>query len=593
MKDMDNRITYSPEEMLQSVEGALDKLNVLRYDSRYQMLLGDKLIHRLNTWDQNIRRRRKDPFTLVVIGDFKRGKSTFINALLGEEVVTTDVTTETVTFNRISYGASSNEAVLSGKRRMRLSDSELKREELEKIIAQTGETISCIELKRPCEILKDITIIDTPGTGDAMRDFSGQVEEYLMQADAVVYLYSVKYPLSQTEQMFLKTAVLPRQYTKLFLIGNYADTMENEKSYQRIRGVVEERVHNLLPEAEILTVSALDELCRQLELERPCEGLSSILEEQFQRFRTMLADLIAGKKDTVIVDRMQRLTNAMLQELDEELTILENGLSMSSEDARRQLEELQEQRQQSVKKQEETMHRIDSQIIKMSGDANGWMMDFLERVRNETSNLEAVSTDDLFKYYSFYCIDIMQQAMNTCIEYHTEQMFEQLEEISMSLAKDLAGNLKKDNMYHFRFNLDNKVWTKGDNIGLAVSMISSLGTFTTIASLAADAFTGFMRQGEVEKKKPDVIKQILSQMRGLESSIASTVTGLYTRLGDNAKKSILEFYEDELEKAEHLVTQSVAVTNSEEKEKDEIRAAAASAKCILQEASEMVSLMME
>ena len=34
-----------------------------------------------------------DPFTLVVVGDFKRGKSTFINALLGEEVVTTNVTT--------------------------------------------------------------------------------------------------------------------------------------------------------------------------------------------------------------------------------------------------------------------------------------------------------------------------------------------------------------------------------------------------------------------------------------------------------------------------------------------------------------------
>lgn len=579
---------------MQSVEGALEKLNVLRYDSRYQLLLGDKLIHRLNIWDQSIRRRRKDPFTLVVIGDFKRGKSTFINALLGEEVVTTDVTTETVTFNRISYGASGNEAVLSGKRRMRLSDSELKKEELEKIIEQTGETITCIELKRPCEILKDITIIDTPGTGDAMRDFSGQVEEYLMQADAVVYLYSVKYPLSQTEQMFLKTAVLPQQYTKLFLIGNYADTMENEKSYHRIRGVVEEKVHNLLPEAEILTVSALDELCRQLELERPCEALSSILEDQFQRFRTQLADLIAGKKDTVIVDRMQRLTNAMLQELDKELTILENGLSMSSEDARRQLEELQEQKQLSVKKQEDAIHRIDSLIVKMSGDANGWMMDFLERVRNETSNLEAVSTDDLFKYYSFYCIDIMQQAMNTCIEYHTEQMFEELEEISMSLARDiLAGNLKKDNTYHFRFNLDNKVWTKGDNVGLAVSMISSLGTFTTIASLAADAFTGFMRQGEVEKKKPDVIKQILSQMRGLESSIASTITGLYTRLGENAKKSILEFYEDELEKAEHLVTQSAAVTNSEEKEKDKIRSAAASARHILQEVSEMTSLTME
>lgn len=589
--DIDKRITYSPDEVLQSVESALEKLNVLRYDSQYRMLLGDNLLNRLSTWDRNIRKRRKDPFTLVVIGDFKRGKSTFINAMLGEEVATMDVTTETVTFNRISYGASGNEAVLSGKRRMRLSDSELRKDELERIIAKTGENISSIELKRPCEILKDIVIVDTPGTGDAMKDFSGQVEEYLMQADAVIYLYSVKYPLSQSEQMFLKTAVLPQQYTKLFLIGNYADTMENEKSYRRIRKAVEGRIHNLIPEAEILTVSALDELCRQMGVERPCEELSPLLEEQFQKFRTMLAGLITDKRDTVIVDRMQRMANAMLNELDEELTLLENGVSMSSEDVRRRLQELQEQKELGIKKQEEAMQHIDSMIIKMRSDANGWMMEFLERIRKETSNLDTVSSDDLFKYYSFYCVDIMQQAMNTCIEYHTEKIFEEMEEISMSLAKDLVGNLKKDNAYHFRFSLDNKVWTRGDNIGLAVSLISASGTIASIASLAADAFTGAMRQSEVEKKKPDIIKQIWEQMRGIESSIASTISELYTKLGESAKKCILEFYEDELEKAEHLVEQSVAVANSEEKEKDKIRESVVSARHILQEAAEMVSLL--
>lgn len=589
--DIDKRITYSSDEVLQSVESALEKLNVLRYDSQYRMLLGDNLLNRLSTWDQNIRKRRKDPFTLVVIGDFKRGKSTFINAMLGEEVVTMDVTTETVTFNRISYGASGNEAVLSGKRRMRLSDSELRKDELERIIAKTGENISNIELKRPFEILKDIVIVDTPGTGDAMKDFSGQVEEYLMQADAVIYLYSVNYPLSQSEQMFLKTAVLPQQYTKLFLIGNYADTMENEESYRRIRKAVEGRIHNLIPEAEILTVSALDELCRQMGVERPCEELSPLLEEQFQKFRTMLASLITDKRDIVIVDRMQRMTNAMLNELDEELTLLENGVSMSSEDVRRHLQELQEQKELGIKKQEEAMQRIDSMIIKMRSDANVWMMEFLERIRKETSNLDMVSSDDLFKYYSFYCVDIMQQAMNICIEYHTEKIFEEMEEISMSLAKDLVGNIKKDNAYHFRFSLDNKVWTKGDNIGLAVSLISASGTIASIASLAADAFTGAMRQSEVEKKKPDIIKQIWEQMRGIESSIASTISELYTKLGESAKKCILEFYEDELKKTEHLVEQSVAVANSEEKEKDKIRESLVSARHILQEAAEMVSLL--
>lgn len=587
--DMKNRITYSAEEMLQSMELALEKLNILRYDSQYRLLLGDALIGRLATWDQNIRRRKKDPFTVVVIGDFKRGKSTFINALLGAEVVTTDVTTETVTFNRISYGASSNEAVLSGNRRLTLSDSELKREELERIIDQTGETVTAIELKRPIELLKDITIIDTPGTGDAMKDFAPQVEEYLLQADAVIYLYSLTYPLSRTEQLFLKTAVLPQQYTKLFLIGNYADTMENEKNYQRIRTAVQERIHGLLPDTEILTVSALDELCRQLNLERPCEALIPILEEQFGRFRDLLAELIADKRDTVLVDRMQRLTTAMLQELDEQLTLLEEGLAMDANEAKRRVENLQAEKQSSIEKQEAALGHIDRIVERMRGEANGWMTDFMERVRSETANLGTVSTDDLFKYYSFYCIDVMQQAMNTCIEYHTDQLFEELEQSSAQLAKDLTQHLKQESGHYFRFSLNNKVWTNGDNIGLAVSLVSTTGTLATLASLAADALTGALRQHEVEKKKPDVLKQIALQMRGLESSVLSTVSDLYTKLGDAAKKSIVEFYAEELEKAEYLVNQSYAVANYEEAQKDQIRAAAATARGILREAEELIA----
>ena len=589
MEEMKKRIIYSPEEMVQSVENVLDKLNVLRYDGQYRILLGDAVLERLHTWDTNIRKRKDDPFTVVVIGDFKRGKSTFINALLGEQVVPTDITTETVTFNRISYGAGGNEAVLSGSRRIRLSDNELKREELEKIIAETGEPISRIELKRPCEILKTVTIIDTPGTGDAMKDFGPQVEEYLLQADAVIYLYSVKYPLSQTEQLFLKTAVLPQKYTKLFLIGNYADTAGKEETYQRIRTGVAERIHGLLPGTEIITVSALDELCRQLGEARPCKALAPILEEQFSVFRTMLEKLIADKKDTVIIDRMQRLTTAMLQELNEELEILEKGLAMSSDEAKKCLEELQQQKQASVETQKKTMENVDKMIEHMRGEANVWMQEFLQRMESETRCLNSFSTDDLLKYYSFYCIDLLQDAMNTCLEYHREEIFENLQDISEGLAKELAGSLKEQKGYNFRFRVDNKVWTKGDNVSFAVSVLGSMGTLGKLASLVADGFAGAMRQNEMETKKPEILNQIATQMPGLEASVAATITDLYTKLGENAKKHILDFYQEELEKAEHLVKQSVAVANSQEEQKEKIRVAAESMRLILKEAEAMIA----
>ena len=101
---MDYKIEYSNMELKQNLEHALDELHIFRYDNAYRTTLGNAFLDKLTEWEQNIRKYKDSPFTIVVAGDFKRGKSTLINALLGEEVVTTDVTTETVTLNRISSG---------------------------------------------------------------------------------------------------------------------------------------------------------------------------------------------------------------------------------------------------------------------------------------------------------------------------------------------------------------------------------------------------------------------------------------------------------------------------------------------------------
>ena len=112
--EFESRIHYNTDELVRMTEAALDELKVFQYEPRYRALLGDRLVEKMAEWDRNIRARKDDPFTLVVCGEFKRGKSSFINALLGEEVVSVNVTTETVTLNRISFGPHANEAILSG-----------------------------------------------------------------------------------------------------------------------------------------------------------------------------------------------------------------------------------------------------------------------------------------------------------------------------------------------------------------------------------------------------------------------------------------------------------------------------------------------
>ena len=579
---IEDRIVYSDDWMRLQLENALDRLKYLRCDGQYRRLLGDAFTQRLEAWESDILRRKDDPFTVVIVGDFKRGKSTLINALLGEEVVTTDVTTETVTLNRISYGAHSSEAVLSGGRRVHLADDELRRNELERLRAQLGEPITRLELKRPCELLKKVTIIDTPGTGDAMQDYSDMVKDSLLQADAVIYVYNIRYPLSQSEQMFLRSAVLPQKYTTLFLVGNFTDTLDAPEDCARMREMLTDRVRGLLPDAEVLMVSALDELCRQLEKKRPSgEELRPLLESQFDRLRELLSALVGEKADSVVLDRMQRLSSAMVDDLTRELDAIESGLEMSGEETAEALAGLRQAKEESVAQQTELLNRIRDQVQQMKQQTCLWMGEFLERIADETKNLGAASADDLRKYYEFYCVDLLQEALTACLEYHQDQLYDRLDEISDQLSKKLALGFEHKPDYQFRFHLDNRIWTKGDTVGLAVSFLSSTGFLATVASLAADGISGVLREREAKTRTPELLQQIAGKLTGLSASVTEAVERLYRSMGDNAQKLITEYYNDELVEKERLLNQAIAVSAKEEDEKAEMRRAVAEAKELL------------
>ena len=573
---MQNRITWDPDEMIRLLENQLDRLKVFRFDSRYRSLLGEGFTELLARWEKDILSRRDDPFTLVICGEFKRGKSSLINALLGEDVTPVNVTAETVTLNRISYGPHSNEAVLSGGKHLRLSDEEMQRDHLENLMRQSGFSFRQIELQRPNEFLKKAVVVDTPGLGDSMQDFTEMVEEALAQADAVVYVFSVNYPLSQTEQLFLKTMIVPQRYTDLLLVGNYLDTLNSEEDYGRIKKLLASRIQNLLPGQEPWLLSALDERCRQLGEERPNPEMAGALAEHFDRFRAELNRLAEEKKETILPDRMQRLARGMIAELSENLTAMEEGLQMSSQDVKAAMDRVEEQKETQIQNQEEAGRRIDRLIEAMKGESWEWMGELLDAMQQEVGSLGDIPAAELSKYYTFYCIDTIQEAMNRCIEQHTLYLYDLLEEISADLSAKLS-RTAVNNSYGFRFTLDNRTWTKGDNVSYVVSKVSSLA----LLSLVADGVAGAMRQKEMANKTPDILRSIGRQYISLRASVDQAVESVYGKLGENAKKQLAEYYGEKIRAAQEQVEQSAMVARQDEERKEQIREAVAEIRRIL------------
>lgn len=561
---LQDRITYNSGELIQLMENRLDKLGKYRFDSKYRELFGEVFVEKLSDWDRNIRSRKDDAFTIVVCGEFKRGKSSLINALLGEDVVTTNVTTETVTLNKISYGIHSNEALLSGGRRMRLSDEELKKDHLDELIRQADEPIQQLELKRPIELLKAVTIIDTPGLGDSLKDFSSLVAQALQQADAVIYVFSVSYPLSQNEQLFLKTEILPQKYTDVFLVGNYADILRNQDEYERMSGMLVQKTQGLLPGLEPWMLSALDEQCIRWGEERPNAAMEELLGTNFERFRETLNRKIEEKREMVLPDRMQRMIKGMKEDLEAVLSAMEDGLTMDSHGIQAAVERINDQCQQQLGLQSEASARINDRIKIMQGEAYQCISGLLDRMQTEVDTLEDMTSSDLTKYYSFYCIDTLQDAMNRCAEQHTAEVYEFLEEIAGELTQGFTNT--QPGAYNFRFTLDNRTWTRGDNVGYVVNKVN-MGAL----GLIADGIAGAMRQKEMKTKTPDILQKIKEQYTGLRVSCLKTVEELYSRMLENAKKQLDEYYGEKICAAKQQVEQSAMVARQDEEKKAALR----------------------
>lgn len=162
-------------------------------------------------------------FNLVVAGEFKRGKSSLINALLGAPVLPVAVVPLTSVVTLIGWGETPHATV-------RFFDAREQAIELDAIADYATEKgnpnnakgVERVELAWPSDWLKGgIRLVDTPGIGSIHQHNTDVTYRYLPQADAVLFVASVDQPLGRAEADFLGDI---RQYAdKLFCLLNKAD----------------------------------------------------------------------------------------------------------------------------------------------------------------------------------------------------------------------------------------------------------------------------------------------------------------------------------------------------------------------------------
>jgi ribosome biogenesis GTPase A len=156
---------------------------------------------------------------LAVLGQMKRGKSTFINALLGAEVLPTGVLPVTAIITEIRYGSVPDAVIVYSTGDLRKS---VNLSALADYITEAGnpgnkKQVASVEIDYPSPFLESgIVLIDTPGIGSTHAHNTRTTENYLKQVDAGIVVLSVDPPITDIEFQFLRR--IREEVPKLFFI---------------------------------------------------------------------------------------------------------------------------------------------------------------------------------------------------------------------------------------------------------------------------------------------------------------------------------------------------------------------------------------
>lgn len=203
-------ITERQEEMLERLRGLLQQLveTLERFGANTNP--GD-----LRTLTETLE-HLDELFLLVIAGEFNSGKSSFINALLGSQVLAEGVTPTTDRITLLRYG-----------------------DEAEAIVRED----EIREQMYPAEVLHQLTIVDTPGTNAVIRHHEELTRTFIPRADLVLFATSADRPFTESERAFL--SLIKEWGKKVVMIVNKIDILDEEEREQVV-DFVHQNAGNLL-----------------------------------------------------------------------------------------------------------------------------------------------------------------------------------------------------------------------------------------------------------------------------------------------------------------------------------------------------------
>ena len=247
---------------------------------------------------------------IIVIGEFNRGKSTFINALLGRNVLPMAVRPTTATLNIIQWGEEPKTVATFTDE----STEEVELEKLEEYVTVKGEhvpRVKYVELFYPtpfCE--RGVRLIDTPGVNDLDKQREEITYGFIPGSDAAILVLDSEAAISRSEKIFLEEKILKNDISKIFLVLNKIDQLD-PADLEEVITYAKGKLKDIVGESRLFPLSA-----KQAMKAKEADDEALLMKSGMPDFERALGDFLVKDRGRVVllvpVGRAQRIGKRLL-----------------------------------------------------------------------------------------------------------------------------------------------------------------------------------------------------------------------------------------------------------------------------------------
>lgn len=472
-------------------------------------------------------------FSLVVLGEFNHGKSTFINALLAladpwaenpgsapvqSPLLPVGITPTTAVLTLIRHGEqAAAQAVFENGQRQSLSPDKLADWLTVNGAQSSAEALAHVEVEVPAPLLREsITVVDTPGVNDINQQHADITYGYVPRADAAIFLLDATQILSASERRFLEERILRSCRDRLVFVVSKADLLD-EAELQEALDFARRHLSSMVSVPAVFPVSAKRALAGDWEGSR-------------------LRPLLAHLRLTMGSERVRLLLDHAVQDAGRLSAFVRDGLAMRRRSLELPPEELaarvahaQERLKEGRRALDEVANLIASEATGLKARVRQDLADFArEFAAALPADIDGADAADVQNYLGSF----LQDTWKTWLENEGERMAAELdrlaekaievanqrvEGLTQQIAEELSSPEARLHISVDTFKYDAPVFALGALGTTVLLFVNTLagGLMTLAAPILALVLRGKMAnevKAEARKAAPEAVAKVATAL---------------------------------------------------------------------------------